>query len=134
MPALYHRRARLSLPFRLVGIAVGAVVAATKVTLRQAASILPVGVAMGLIVMVLAMYSRDMGPHGGFALELFGKSFTVPWYVLVASGILMIVGCLAGFFVVPMNALLQHRGHVLLSCRTSTRTWRSSRCSRAMRA
>ena len=27
----------------------------------------------------------------------------------------MIVGALAGFFVVPMNALLQHRGHVLLS-------------------
>jgi len=27
----------------------------------------------------------------------------------------MIVGALSGFFVVPMNALLQHRGHVLLS-------------------
>jgi MFS family permease len=97
-----------------VGIAVGAVVAATKVTLRQAASILPVGVAMGLVVMVLAMYSRDMGPHGAFAFELFGKTLGVPYYVLVASAILMIVGTLAGFFVVPMNALLQHRGHVLM--------------------
>jgi MFS family permease len=97
-----------------VGIAVGAVVAATKVTLRQAASILPVGVAMGLVVMVLAMYSRDMGPHGAFAFELFGRTLGVPYYVLVASAILMIVGTLAGFFVVPMNALLQHRGHVLM--------------------
>jgi hypothetical protein len=97
-----------------VGIAVGAVVAATKVTLRQAASILPVGVAMGLVVMVLAMYSRDMGPHGSFALDLFGRTLGVPYYVLVACAILMIVGTLAGFFVVPMNALLQHRGHVLM--------------------
>jgi MFS transporter, LPLT family, lysophospholipid transporter len=29
--------------------------------------------------------------------------------------LLILVGALAGFFVVPMNALLQHRGHVLLS-------------------
>ena len=29
--------------------------------------------------------------------------------------LLLLVGGLAGFFVVPMNALLQHRGHVLLS-------------------
>jgi MFS transporter, LPLT family, lysophospholipid transporter len=26
-----------------------------------------------------------------------------------------LIGALAGFFVVPMNALLQHRGHVLMS-------------------
>lgn len=29
--------------------------------------------------------------------------------------LLLIIGALSGFFVVPMNALLQHRGHVLLS-------------------
>ena len=29
--------------------------------------------------------------------------------------VLVIIGALAGFFVVPMNALLQHRGHVLMS-------------------
>ncbi len=34
----------------------------------------------------------------------------IPPYVL-----LILVGWLAGYFVVPMNALLQHRGHVLLS-------------------
>ena len=97
-----------------VGIAVGAVVAATKVTLRQAASILPVGVAMGLIVMVLAMYDRSLGPQGAFELALSGRTIVVPYYVLIACAILMLIGGLAGFFVVPMNALLQHRGHVLM--------------------
>src|SRR5436190_24395290 len=29
--------------------------------------------------------------------------------------LLILIGACAGFFVVPMNALLQHRGHVLLS-------------------
>jgi hypothetical protein len=33
----------------------------------------------------------------------------------VAAGLMIVVGALAGYFVVPMNALLQHRGHVLLS-------------------
>src|SRR5690606_39880880 len=31
------------------------------------------------------------------------------------SGVLLLFGGFSGFFVVPMNALLQHRGHVLLS-------------------
>ena len=35
-----------------------------------------------------------------------------PWSVYL---LLLVTGGLAGFFVVPMNALLQHRGHVLLS-------------------
>jgi hypothetical protein len=29
--------------------------------------------------------------------------------------VLILIGALGGFFVVPMNALLQHRGHVLMS-------------------
>jgi LPLT family lysophospholipid transporter-like MFS transporter len=33
----------------------------------------------------------------------------------VAGVLMVLVGALAGYFVVPMNALLQHRGHVLLS-------------------
>jgi MFS family permease len=97
-----------------VGIAIGAVVAATKVTLRQAASILPVGVAMGFIVMVLAMYDRSIGPQGAIEIALAGRTISVPYYILIACAILMLVGGLAGFFVVPMNALLQHRGHVLM--------------------
>jgi hypothetical protein len=35
--------------------------------------------------------------------------------MLIACALLVLIGGLAGYFVVPMNALLQHRGHVLLS-------------------
>jgi hypothetical protein len=35
--------------------------------------------------------------------------------VRVAIALLMVIGAMGGFFVVPMNALLQHRGYVLLS-------------------
>jgi len=76
-----------------LGIALGAVLAARYVPLRKSLSVLPVGVAMGIAVMFMAMVS---------AMPLV--------YLL-----LIFVGALAGFFVVPMNALLQHRGHVLLS-------------------
>jgi MFS family permease len=97
-----------------VGIAIGAVVAATRVTLKQSPNILPVGVAMGVIVMVLAMYDRSIGPQGALEFAFGERTLVVPFYVLIASVILMCVGGLAGFFVVPMNALLQHRGHVLM--------------------
>jgi MFS family permease len=97
-----------------VGIAIGAVVAATKVTLRQSPSILPVGVAMGVIVMVLALYDRSIAPQGAFEIAVGARVLVVPFYVMLACAILMLVGGLAGFFVVPMNALLQHRGHVLM--------------------
>ena len=39
----------------------------------------------------------------------------LPVYLMVAYLFLIAVGALSGYFVVPMNALLQHRGHVLLS-------------------
>ena len=35
--------------------------------------------------------------------------------VMLAYPLLVLVGLLGGFFLVPMNALLQHRGHVLMS-------------------
>ncbi|MCM2327933.1 MAG: lysophospholipid transporter LplT [Lysobacter sp.] len=76
-----------------IGIAVGAVVAARIIPLKRAVAVLPVGILMGLFVMTL---------------------IGVTWMPLV-YGLLILVGALAGFFVVPMNALLQHRGHVLLS-------------------
>ena len=76
-----------------VGIAIGAVVAARVIPLKRAVTVLPVGVAMGFFVMAL-----------------IGAS----WMPLVYF-LLVLVGAMAGFFVVPMNALLQHRGHVLLS-------------------
>jgi MFS family permease len=76
-----------------VGIALGAVVAARWVPLRGALGVLPVGVAMGVLVPTITLVSS----------------------VEAAYPMLVAVGALAGFFVVPMNALLQHRGHVLMS-------------------
>ncbi|OGA14081.1 MAG: lysophospholipid transporter LplT [Betaproteobacteria bacterium RIFCSPLOWO2_02_FULL_65_20] len=76
-----------------VGIALGAVLAARFIPLRKSFSILPVGVAMGFTVMLMALVSA------------------MPMVYLL----LILVGAMAGFFVVPMNAVLQHRGHVLLS-------------------
>jgi LPLT family lysophospholipid transporter-like MFS transporter len=76
-----------------LGTAIGAVLAARLVPLRKAVSILPVGIAMGAVVILLVW---------------------VKWMPAVYF-LMVLVGALAGFFVVPMNALLQHRGHVLMS-------------------
>jgi MFS family permease len=76
-----------------VGIALGAVLAARWIPLRGALRVLPVGVGMGLLVPLMTLVSTQEA----------------------AYPLLVIVGALAGFFVVPMNALLQHRGHVLMS-------------------
>ena len=95
-----------------VGVAVGAIYAASHVPLRKSLSVLPVGIMMGIAVMLMAFYTRDLFPtHWGL---YFGRVH-VPGYLIVAYIFLMVVGGLSGFFVVPMNALLQHRGHVLLS-------------------
>jgi MFS family permease len=76
-----------------LGIAVGAVIAARFVPLRGSLRVLPVGVAMGVLVPLMTLVH------------------TLP----VAYSTLVLIGGMAGFFVVPMNALLQHRGHVLMS-------------------
>ena len=76
-----------------LGIAIGAMMAARLVRLRDSLRVLPVGVAMGLMVPVMTLVSSE----------------------LLAFPLLVLVGAMAGFFVVPMNALLQHRGHVLMS-------------------
>jgi MFS family permease len=95
-----------------VGVAGGAIYAASRVPLKKSLSVLPVGIMMGLAVMLMAFYTRSLFPaHWGL---YFGRMH-VPGYLIVAYIFLMIVGGLSGFFVVPMNALLQHRGHVLLS-------------------
>ena len=75
-----------------VGIAVGAVAAARFVTLRSSVRVLPMGAAMGVVVMAMVMVTQ----------------------LPIAVALMVAVGALAGFFVVPMNALLQHRGHVLM--------------------
>ncbi len=75
-----------------LGIAIGAVLAARLVTLRGAARVLPIGATMGVVVMSMIFVH-----HLPLALLL-----------------MLVIGACAGFFVVPMNALLQHRGHVLM--------------------
>jgi MFS family permease len=75
-----------------IGIALGAVAAARFVSLKNAVKVLPLGVLMGIAVIVMIFVQR-----------------------LETSVLLMtVIGALAGFFVVPMNAVLQHRGHVLM--------------------
>jgi len=75
-----------------VGIAVGSVLAARFVALNRAVRVLPIGIVMGICVMAMV--------------------FVDTWQPAVA--ILVLIGVLGGFFVVPMNALLQHRGHLLM--------------------
>ena len=89
-----------------LGIAVGAFLAAAKVPLKKSLNVLPMGIVVGS-----SYFTRDIAPAGG--LSLFG--FELSWAVMIAGLIMILVGICAGFFVVPMNALLQHRGHVLMS-------------------
>ncbi|MBI3901431.1 MAG: lysophospholipid transporter LplT [Nitrosomonadales bacterium] len=80
-----------------VGIAIGAILAAKLVKLEHSVQVLPVGIAMGL--MVLAM---------------------IPVHDPVLATLLLIaIGAMGGYFVVPMNALLQHRGHLLMGAGSS---------------
>jgi MFS family permease len=76
-----------------LGLIAGAVLAARWIPLARATAVLPLGLVMGALV--VAMTALD-GP--------------VP-----AIPLLALIGLCAGLFVVPMNALLQHRGHTLLS-------------------
>lgn len=93
-----------------IGIAIGAVLAATFVSLRKSVDVLPIGVAMGFSVAIMSFFKGSWIP-GGF--NFIGIHFS--YAVIVACIMLVVVGMMAGFFVVPMNALLQHRGHVLMS-------------------
>ncbi len=94
-----------------IGVAIGALIAALRVSLRGTIKVLPFGVAMGVAVVGLAFVRRDLFPSVDIAL--FGLH--VPLYVVGISLLLMVIGAMAGFFVVPMNALLQHRGYILMS-------------------
>jgi MFS family permease len=94
-----------------IGIAIGSVWAAARVSLKRSLSVLPVGVAMGLLVASLAFFDFSRLPTGGISM---GASI-LTWGAIAAAVVMIMIGALAGYFVVPMNALLQHRGHVLLS-------------------
>lgn len=75
-----------------VGTAVGAVIASVWMRLDQATKVIPLGIAMGVLVI--------------------GMNFITN--VWVAAPFLVLLGGLGGYLVVPMNALLQHRGHNLM--------------------
>jgi len=71
-----------------VGIVVGAGVAAKLVTLETVARCMPAGILIGVVVLI----------------------FSLQHALLPAYGLLLLIGLLGGFFVVPLNALLQERG------------------------
>jgi MFS family permease len=76
----------------ILGTAAGAVLAAWRMRLDRATSVMPLGALMGALLIGVA-----------FVRELW-----------VAIPLLIALGALGGFIVVPMNALLQHRGHNLM--------------------
>jgi MFS family permease len=75
-----------------IGIAAGAVLASVLVALDRSVRVIPLGITMGLFVIVMNFVSQ----------------------VWLAISLMVLIGGMAGFFVVPMNALLQHRGHHLV--------------------
>jgi hypothetical protein len=75
-----------------IGIGAGAVWAARSVPLERAVRVLRIGIAMGLTVAAM--------------------NFVTDWRLALA--VLLAIGMMGGCFVVPMNALLQHRGHLLM--------------------
>jgi LPLT family lysophospholipid transporter-like MFS transporter len=76
-----------------LGVAAGAACSAKIVPLKKSLTVIPLGIIMGVIVMGMVFVHS----------------------VWLAYPLLLVIGILSGFFVVPMNALLQHRGHVLMS-------------------
>ncbi|MDP3087766.1 MAG: lysophospholipid transporter LplT [Methylotenera sp.] len=75
-----------------LGVAIGSVIAARYIALENAVKVLPAGIVMGVLVIAMAWVTE--------------------WHL--AALILFTIGVLSGFFVVPLNALLQHRGHLLI--------------------
>lgn len=76
-----------------LGVALGAAIAGKAVPLVRSLAVMPLGAVMGL----------------GLCAMIWVDS------VRVALPLLLVIGILAGLFVVPMNAILQHRGHRLMS-------------------
>ncbi len=80
-----------------VGIAFGAMLAARFVKLEHSVKVLPVGIGMGLVVLAMIPVTNPV----------------------LAIILLIAIGAMGGYFVVPMNALLQHRGHLLMGAGSS---------------
>jgi len=75
-----------------IGTAAGAILASWLMRLELATRVIPLGVAMGVLIIGLNVIRE-------------------PW---VAAPFFILLGAIGGFLVVPMNALLQHRGHNLM--------------------
>ena len=75
-----------------IGIAIGAVIAGEFIKLRDSVRVIATGIVMGIVVMSISVVTSPV----------------------FAAILLTLIGILGGFFVVPMNALLQHRGHLLM--------------------
>jgi MFS transporter, LPLT family, lysophospholipid transporter len=75
-----------------VGTAAGAIVASVFMKLDRATGVIPLGIGMGLLVIGMNFIDN----------------------VWVAAPFLILLGAIGGYLVVPMNALLQHRGHNLM--------------------
>jgi MFS transporter, LPLT family, lysophospholipid transporter len=75
-----------------LGTAAGAILASMKMRLDRATTVMPLGIAMGVLVICMNFITN----------------------VWVAAPFLILMGALGGYLVVPMNALLQHRGHNLM--------------------
>jgi MFS transporter, LPLT family, lysophospholipid transporter len=76
----------------IVGTGIGAVVASMQMKLDKATGVIPLGIAMGVLLIGLIFITN----------------------VKLAIPFLILLGGLGGYLVVPMNALLQHRGHNLM--------------------
>jgi MFS transporter, LPLT family, lysophospholipid transporter len=75
-----------------IGTAAGAVLASMYIRLDRATAVIPLGIAMGLLIILMNFISN----------------------VWIAAPFLIMLGGIGGYLVVPMNALLQHRGHNLM--------------------
>jgi MFS family permease len=76
-----------------LGVVIGAAIAGKTVPLVRSMAVMPVGIVLGLALCAMVFVHT----------------------VQVALPLLLVIGVLAGLFVVPMNAILQHRGHSLMS-------------------
>ncbi|MCV2350704.1 lysophospholipid transporter LplT [Paucibacter sp. Y2R2-4] len=75
-----------------IGTVAGAVIAASVMRLDAATKVIPLGIGIGILVTGLNLVTN----------------------VWLAVPFLVVLGLIGGFLVVPMNALLQHRGHNLM--------------------
>ena len=76
----------------IVGSVIGAVLASAYMKLDRAVGVIPLGIVVGFFIVGLDLLTN----------------------VTVAAPFLVVLGAMCGFLVVPMNALLQHRGHNLM--------------------